>query len=97
MRSVVQRRRPHLSDRALIILRLVRWSGTFGWRAVIVRPDLSSLLGSCRGCGLVFLGLGVDCLGIISTVSAEFRRIVDTICFLDRAERRALTRLLADS
>ena len=85
--------RPPVPPRRLLTFFLLRQTQLTGWRAVILGPSLSHLLGSCRTSAVLILHIGLeDVLALrllYREVFAIFRQILDNCRYEHRLLQRA--------
>ena len=85
--------RPPVPPRRLLTFFLLRQTQLTGWRADILGPSLSQLLGSCRTSAVLLLHLGLDDVQALLLLSREvfaiFRQILDNFHCQQRLLQRA--------
>ena len=85
--------RPPVPPRRLLTFFLLQQTQLTGWRADILGPSLSQLLGSCRTSAVLILYLGLDDVQALLRLSREvvaiFRQILDNFHCQQRLLQRA--------
>ena len=85
--------RPPVPPRRLLTFFLLRQIQLTGWRAAILGPSLSQLLGSCRTSAVLILHIGLEDVQALRLLCREvfaiFRQILDNFHYEQRLLQRA--------